>query len=95
LASSLRRALAATGQTRAEYPHRPLHKVLAIGQCDRLRPVVHAELAEDVLNVCPACLRGDEELARDRLLLEPLREQAKNLPLPGRQLHSGQLAGKR
>jgi hypothetical protein len=45
-----------------------LEQVVSVGQCDSLRPAVHAELEENVLDMCPDGLRADDEALSDLAL---------------------------
>jgi hypothetical protein len=50
---------------------------------DSLGAVVDAELCQDPLNVSRDCLRADEKARRDRILIEPLRQESEDLALAG------------
>src|SRR3954468_5934905 len=55
---------------------------------NRLRPVPHAKLAEDVLRVRAHRLRADEQPVRNLVLLETVHHEAKDLELSPRQVAS-------
>ena len=65
--------------------HAGLHETVLIGDGDCLRPAAGAQLPEDVLDVRPDRLGADEQGIGDLPLLEPIGEQAEDLPFSGRQ----------
>src|SRR6266850_2191983 len=66
----------------------PVEEPFAIGERDRLRPAVDAELHEDVLDVRGDGPRADHQTRRDLRAVEPRDEVLEHLALPPREAHT-------